>query len=98
MKALMIEDLAIAQELTSKDLAGVVGGCGACSPGWGMPKVGFVMPKYDYAAPNVSFDAAQSLGQSQNTTVNNGNNVAFSSGISANVNPTQNGQNTINFG
>lgn len=97
MNALMIQDLAIAQELDSKDLAGVVGGCGACSPGFAMPKV-WGMPKVDYASPNVSFDASQSLGQSQNTLVNNGNNAAFVSGISANVNPTQNGQNNINFG
>lgn len=97
MKALIVEDLAVSQDLDSKDLAGVVGGCGACSGGWGMPKV-WDMPKVGLASPNVSFDASQSLGQSQNTLVNNGNNAAFVSGISANVNPTQHGQNTINFG
>lgn len=98
MKALMIEDLAVARDLDDKAMGAVLGGCGACAPGWGMPKPVFTMPKYDYAAPNVSFDATQQLSQSQNTTVNNGNNAAFVSGISANVNPSQNGQNTINFG
>ena len=45
-----------------------------------------------------NFDLSQSLNQSQNTLVNNGNNVAFASGITSTVKPHQTGANTINFG
>jgi hypothetical protein len=44
-----------------------------------------------------SFDAAQLISQSQNTLVNNGNNVAFADHIDANVKPKQTATNTINF-
>lgn len=98
MKTLMIDDLAVTAELDGEAMSAVVGGyCGYCPPVWEMPKCDVGMPKQDYAPPNVTFNAAQSLGQSQNTTVNNGNNAAFVSGITANVAPSQNGQNTINF-
>lgn len=99
MKTLMINDLAAVAELDGVAMSDIVGGfCGYCPPVWDMPKCDWGMPKQEYGAPNVSFNAAQSLGQSQNTTVNNGNNAAFVSGITANVAPSQNGQNTINFG
>lgn len=46
----------------------------------------------------MNFNASQLLNQSQNTTINNGNNAAVFSGITANVSPTQNGNYNINFG
>ena len=95
MKALLIKDLSIAAELDAAAMSAVSGGMG-----YYMPKDCFPSyPKFDYPkAGNIDFNASQMLGQSQNTMVNNGNNVAFSSGISAHVNPSQNGTNTINFG
>ncbi|GIZ53678.1 hypothetical protein [Noviherbaspirillum aridicola] len=100
MQALLIKDLSIAADLDASAMSAVSGGTGygycmpaACTPSW---------PKWDYPMPgksgNIDFNASQMLGQSQNTTVNNGNNVAFASGISASVNPSQHGANTINFG
>ena len=44
---------------------------------------------------NVSLDVSQQIGQSQNVVTNNGNNVAFASGISSTVNPIQHGSNNI---
>jgi hypothetical protein len=101
MKTLTIKDLSVAAELDAKDLAAVRGGCSyytpmpsycsPCSPSsWGGPQV-------DVTKDSLNFNAAQQLNQSQNTLVNNGNNVAFASGITSNVTPTQNGHNTINF-
>ena len=102
MKALTIKDLSIATDLDSKALASVRGGTGYsmpscytpsyCSPSyWGGPQV-------DVMKNDFNFNASQQLGQSQNTVVNNGNNVAFASGITSTVTPTQNGHNSINFG
>lgn len=107
MQTLIIKDLAKTEELDSKAMASVTGGTGYaycaptptycpptpeyCPPSWGGPQLGASFNSFD-------FNASQMLGQTQNTTVNNGNNVAFSSGITANVAPHQNGKNTINFG
>ena len=97
MKTLLITYLSRAAELDSAALAAVRGGCWGgyrlpvdCMPSWPKPGYG--------KGGDIDFNASQMLNQSQNTVVNNGNNVAFSSGITANVNPTQNGANTINFG
>jgi hypothetical protein len=38
------------------------------------------------------------IGQSQNVENNNGNNVAFASGITSTVSPVQTANNNINFG
>ena len=92
MKALTIKDLTVSKDLCAKDMAGVSGGTGFHR----VPAL-FVSPLFSYAKSEINFDAAQSLGQSQNTEVNNGNNVAFASGIKSTVNPTQTGKNTINF-
>lgn len=80
------------EELDRKEMAAVRGGMSkATSPYyWG--------PVFDFAQTDFKFDASQMLGQSQNTVVNNGNNVAFSSGITANVNPHQDASNNISFG
>lgn len=89
---LFIKDLSVTEDLDRKAMSAVRGGMGKefQSYNWG-PMLSF--DKYDF-----SFDASQMLAQSQNTVVNNGNNVAFSSGITANVAPHQDGKNTINFG
>jgi hypothetical protein len=61
-------------------------------PCYGMPAV-----KFGYEPSSFSLDASQVLGQSQNVVNNNGNNVAFASGISSTVNPTQTGSNNISL-
>ena len=100
MKALMIKDLSLTEELDRKAMAAVQGGMGSAyqpskqsygdSSSWG--------PQYDVSKNSFNFDISQSLDQSQNTLVNNGTNVAFSSGITSTVTPKQTGTNTINFG
>jgi hypothetical protein len=98
MNALTIKDLSLAADLDAATLASVRGGCAPsycmpsyCTPSWGGPS-------YDISKSDLNFNAAQQLNQSQNTLVNNGNNVAFASGITSTVTPTQNGSNNINFG
>ena len=95
MKTLLIKDLSVTSELDGAAMSAVRGGTygGYVMPADCLPSY----PKFEYGKGDIAFNASQMLGQSQNTTVNNGNNVAFSSGISANVNPTQNGSNNINF-
>ena len=101
MTTLMIKDLAIASDLDRSAMASVRGGYykGApscwtpsyCSPDYGMPSAPKAHPT------SFSFDASQMIGQSQNVMNNNGNNVAFASGITSTVNPTQTANNNINF-
>ncbi|HEY0845003.1 MAG TPA: hypothetical protein VGE12_06525 [Noviherbaspirillum sp.] len=103
MQTLIIKDLVKTEELDSTAMAAVTGGTGysyaycAPTPSYCPPDL-FGGPRLDVSANSTTFDASQMLGQTQNTVVNNGNNVAFSSGITANVAPSQNGKNTINFG
>ncbi|MGE5623033.1 MAG: hypothetical protein ACM3WS_07760 [Bacillota bacterium] len=97
MQTLIIKDLAATAELDRKAMSAVRGGTGygympSCAP------YSWDAPSFDFTKNDFSFNASQSLGQSQNTTVNNGNNVAFASGITANVSPSQHGSNNINFG
>ncbi|MGE5648943.1 hypothetical protein [Noviherbaspirillum sp. UKPF54] len=99
MKTLTIKDLARSEELDRSSMAAVRGGLGtgkysAASPY--MPS--FSAPMFSITQNDFDFNASQSLGQSQNTLVNNGNNVAFADNITANVHPTQTGSNNINFG
>ncbi|KIF83312.1 hypothetical protein [Noviherbaspirillum autotrophicum] len=101
MQTLMIKDLTVTEEIDRKEMAAVRGGQGSglyCPPSSypGMPSSWG--PVYDLPKNDFNFNASQSLGQSQNTVVNNGNNVAFASGITANVSPPQHGSNNINFG
>lgn len=101
MKTLTIKDLALAADLDTSAMASVRGGTGSycmpsmpsyCSPSsWGGPQ-------FDINKNDLNFNASQQLGQSQNTLVNNGNNVAFASGITSTVTPTQTGSNNIHFG
>lgn len=91
MSALMIKDLARTEELDRAAMAEVKGGT-LYFP-W--------LPVYGYSyseVENVSFAASQSIGQVQNVLNNNGNNVAFASGITSTVTPTQTANNNINFG
>lgn len=98
MQTLTIKDLSIAADLDAATLASVRGGCAPsycmqsyCSPSsWGGPQV-------DFNKSTTNFNAAQQLDQSQNTIVNNGNNVAFASGITSNLTPHQTGSNNISF-
>jgi hypothetical protein len=98
MNALTIKDLSIAAELDAATLASVRGGCAPsyCMPSYCTPS--WSGPQFDFDKSSTNFNASQQLGQSQNTLVNNGNNVAFASGITSTVTPTQNGSNNINFG
>ena len=91
MKTLAIKDLSRATELDRQAMAGVSGGM---YKGW-MP---YSLSSFDKSSHSFSFDASQSIGQQQFTEVNNGNNVAFASGITSTVKPTQTADNTINFG
>lgn len=91
MTTLLIKDLAVTEDLDRDAMTAVRGGShkGMLPYYWG--------PQFDFAKSDFKFDTSQMLAQTQNTTVNNGNNVAFSSGITANVTPHQNGSNNINF-
>jgi len=102
MTTLLIKDLAAATELDRADMAAVTGGCyyakppSCWTPSYGTPDYG--MPAAPKGHPtSFSFDASQSIGQSQNVVNNNGNNVAFAHGINSTVNPTQSANNNINF-
>lgn len=100
MTTLHIKDLAAATELDRADMAAVTGGCNygkqpSWTPSYCVPDYGMPSPKSH--PTSFSFDASQSIGQSQNVVNNNGNNVAFASGISSTVNPTQSANNSINF-
>ena len=98
MITLRIKDLAAATELDRADMAAVSGGCYYKAPTCYVPK--YCPPVYEkpsYAPTSFTFDASQSIGQSQNVVNNNGNNVAFAHDISSTVNPTQSANNNINF-
>jgi len=88
MKSLTIKDLSITEELDSRAMSAVRGG--------NLPSF---WPGYSSSTTSLSLSAEQLISQSQNTISNNGNNVAFASGISSTVKPTQtaNNSNTVNF-
>lgn len=91
MTTLIINDLVITEELDRKSMAAVRGGIKQMAvPSW--------LPSFDKFATNFSFDASQSLGQSQSVVNNNGNNAAFVSGIASTLTPPQSGANGIGFG
>ncbi|HYD96166.1 MAG TPA: hypothetical protein VEC01_12635 [Noviherbaspirillum sp.] len=89
MTTLTIKDLAVATDLDASAMTAVRGGTSykGTLPGW-MSSLGFGEAK---------FDVSQMIGQSQNVVNNNGNNVAFASGITSTVNPTQSAHNNIRF-
>jgi hypothetical protein len=97
MTSLIISDLSVTEQLDARAMSAVRGGtysgCYLPAPSYCLPSPTGSVSKSDF-----SFDATQMLGQAQNTQVNNGNNVAFASGITSNVTPTQTGSNNIHFG
>ena len=97
MQALTIKDLAVSSDLDAKAMTAVRGGNSAYAamPAWFGQSYA---PSLSLSSNEFNFMANQGLSQSQNTQVNNGNNVAFASGITSNVNPTQNGSNNIRLG
>ncbi|MDB5836093.1 MAG: hypothetical protein JWR14_5923 [Caballeronia sp.] len=86
MKSLSIKDLSVTEELDSRAMSAVRGGT--------LPSY---WPGVSVSSYESSFDATQLISQSQNTLVNNGNNVAFAEHLDSNVKPKQTGTNTINF-
>jgi hypothetical protein len=90
MTNLTIKDLAASETLDARSMVSVRGG--AYLGGFPFPSSMFSLSRDDF-----KFDATQMMQQSQNTQVNNGNNVAFVSGITSNVTPTQTGSNNIRF-
>jgi len=90
MKTIIIKDLSVSEQLDSGAMSAVRGGMLKGFAPFAFPLVGVSENKLD-------FGASQSLLQSQNTEVNNGNNAAFVSGITSHVEPHQTGTNTINF-
>jgi hypothetical protein len=101
MTTLLINDLARTEELDRASMASVHGGSGGGYGGGygGMPKdmMAYWGPSYSVDKDVFSFNASQAIGQTQNVLNNNGNNVAFASGITSTVNPTQSAHNNINF-
>jgi hypothetical protein len=102
MTTLNIKDLPKATELDHAEMASVTGGtCYYKAPSCWTPS--YCPPEYGTPEPykanpsSFSFDASQSIGQSQNVVNNNGNNAAFVCGITSTVNPTQTANNNINF-
>jgi hypothetical protein len=93
MTTLILKDLAVTTELDAKELSAVRGGSRGL-----YGDMGNFGPSLSYSQSDLNFNAAQTLGQCQNTEVNNGNNAAFVCGISSTVTPTQCGHNNINFG
>jgi hypothetical protein len=105
MQALTIKDLSVSADLDSRAMSAVRGGTCAvpAMPSWCAPATpsfcgSSYAPSLSLSANEFNFSANQGLSQSQNTLVNNGNNVAFASGITSNVSPTQNGSNNIRLG
>jgi hypothetical protein len=96
MQALTIKDLSASTDLDRAAMSDVRGGTGyGAMPAWFGQSYA---PSLSLTKNDFNFAATQGLSQSQNTQVNNGNNVAFASGITSNVNPTQNGSNNIHLG
>ncbi|RJF96047.1 hypothetical protein [Noviherbaspirillum saxi] len=90
MTTLIITDLSVTEQLDARAMTAVRGGMyKGVYPFWS--------PLVSVSKNDFQFEADQALGQSQNTMVNNGNNVAFASGITSTVKPHQHGANTINF-
>lgn len=88
MKALKIEDLNVAHALDGRAMSSVRGGMLGCYP----------LPCWPVNMTNTTnFSAQQLVNQSNDILSNNGNNVAFASGIQSTVKPMQTGVNTINF-
>lgn len=96
MKTLIINDLAKTCELSREAMALVRGGHNASSQNMGSYSMGspsyplFPMPSY-----TTSVNATQNLAQVQNVLNDTANGSAFVSGVSANNNTSQFGQNNL---
>jgi len=90
MKTLIIKDLYLSEKLDSKAMAAVHGG---------MLKGVYPFHSYSQSKSDLSFDATQIIGQSQNVANANGNNVAFldKSKITSTLTTDQTAKNNINF-
>ena len=89
MTSLKIENLDLAKDLDSRAKSGVRGGTLGYYPLLPFSPV--------HISDTTNFSAQQLIGQTNNIVSNNGNNVAFASGLSTKINPTQTATNTINF-
>jgi hypothetical protein len=86
MKTLNIKDLADTRELSHTDMIAVRGGHGMGGPSYSL----FPMPSY-----TTSVNANQNLAQVQNVLNDTANGSAFVSGVTANNNTSQFGQNNL---
>jgi hypothetical protein len=86
MNTLNIKDLADTRELSRTDMIAVRGGHGMSSPSYSL----FPMPSY-----TTSVNANQNLTQIQNVLNDTANGSAFVSGVTANNNTSQFGQNNL---
>jgi hypothetical protein len=86
MNTLNIKDLADTRELSRTDMIAVRGGHGMGSPSYSL----FPMPSY-----TTSVNANQNLTQIQNVLNDTANGSAFVSGVTANNNTSQFGQNNL---
>jgi len=91
MKTLMIKDLALTEELDHQAMAAVHGGT--------LKGIVYPFPSYSQYKSDLSFDATQMIGQTQNVVNANGNNLAFldKSKITSTVDTDQTAKNNINF-
>jgi hypothetical protein len=88
MNTLIIKDLAQRCDLDHKQMASVRGGHGSGSPSYSL----FPMPSPTYSK---SVDATQNLAQIQNVLNATADGSAFVSGVTANNNTSQFGQNNL---
>jgi hypothetical protein len=86
MKTLIIKDLSVTSELDHGAMAAVRGGHGMSQTSW------YPLPSPTYGT---SVDATQNLTQFQNVVNATANGSAFVSGVTANNNTSQFGQNNI---
>jgi hypothetical protein len=89
MATLIIQDLPLTESLDRRAMSRTRGGSAQVAA-----------PVFDWSKLAMSFDAQQLIGQTQNTLVNTGVNVAYASGIAAHVAPKQTAQNlnVVNVG
>jgi hypothetical protein len=88
MTAILIKDLPAAETLDSKAMHAVRGGMlRGFAPVWA--------PYFSAYSSEVSVEASQLIGQTQNVSNTNGNNVAFAQDIRSIVKPNQSATNNI---
>ncbi|HZX29711.1 MAG TPA: hypothetical protein VFF03_00025 [Rhodocyclaceae bacterium] len=88
MRILLIKDLSRTETLDAKAMAAVQGGHK------GAPTY-YRADLWDLSSHDNSLKVDQLIGQNQETFNANGNNVAFSDGISSKVKPTQTASNNV---